>query len=113
MHNFIRTILFALSLLAVNYGCASIIVDNFSHGSNVSSEGALHQFQDVGCSSQAASFGTQNSSQTDVFDPGLIASEQCCKVCKKGQACGDSCISWEKNCHQPPGCACQGRTTAN
>lgn len=32
----------------------------------------------------------------------------CCKVCKKGQACGNSCISWDKTCHQPPGCACQG-----
>jgi hypothetical protein len=32
----------------------------------------------------------------------------CCKVCKKGKACGNSCIAREKNCHQPPGCACDG-----
>lgn len=31
---------------------------------------------------------------------------QCCKVCKKGKACGDSCISKTKTCHKPPGCAC-------
>lgn len=31
---------------------------------------------------------------------------QCCKVCKKGKACGDSCISKNKTCHKPPGCAC-------
>lgn len=32
--------------------------------------------------------------------------ESCCKVCQKGQACGNSCISRDKSCHQPPGCAC-------
>jgi hypothetical protein len=30
----------------------------------------------------------------------------CCKVCNKGKACGDSCIARDKQCHQPPGCAC-------
>lgn len=30
----------------------------------------------------------------------------CCKVCSKGYACGNSCISRNKQCHQPPGCAC-------
>jgi len=32
----------------------------------------------------------------------------CCKICKKGKACGDSCISMSYTCHQPPGCACNG-----
>ncbi len=35
-------------------------------------------------------------------------SQSCCRVCTDSQACGDSCISWDKTCHQPPGCACQG-----
>jgi len=30
----------------------------------------------------------------------------CCKHCSNSQPCGDSCISKEKTCHQPPGCAC-------
>jgi hypothetical protein len=30
----------------------------------------------------------------------------CCKVCTSGKACGDSCLSADKTCHQPPGCAC-------
>lgn len=30
----------------------------------------------------------------------------CCKVCTKGKACGNSCISRNYTCHQPPGCAC-------
>ena len=32
----------------------------------------------------------------------------CCKICRKGKACGDSCISRKYDCHQPPGCACDG-----
>ena len=29
----------------------------------------------------------------------------CCKVCKKGKACGDSCISVDKTCHRGGACA--------
>lgn len=32
----------------------------------------------------------------------------CCKVCKVGKACGDSCISKVKECHTGQGCACDG-----
>ena len=39
-----------------------------------------------------------------------IAAEEkprvCCKTCKKGKACGDSCIARLKTCQEPPGCAC-------
>lgn len=31
-----------------------------------------------------------------------------CPICKKGKACGDSCIEATDTCHQPPGCACDG-----
>jgi hypothetical protein len=34
--------------------------------------------------------------------------QACCKVCRKGKACGDTCISRDKECHVPPGCACDG-----
>jgi hypothetical protein len=30
----------------------------------------------------------------------------CCKVCDKGKACGDSCISRQYDCHKGKGCAC-------
>ncbi len=33
---------------------------------------------------------------------------QCCKVCRTGQACGNSCIPWSQACHAEVGCACQG-----
>ena len=36
------------------------------------------------------------------------ASIACCRVCKKGKACGDSCIKKTYNCSKPKGCACDG-----
>ena len=33
---------------------------------------------------------------------------ECCKICRKSKACGDSCISREKACWKGPGCACDG-----
>lgn len=35
----------------------------------------------------------------------------CCKVCTKGQACGNSCISASYTCRQGPGCACNAGET--
>ncbi len=46
--------------------------------------------------------------------PGLTAAcsdatgSGCCKVCKTGKACGDTCIAKTDTCHQPSGCACNG-----
>ncbi len=31
---------------------------------------------------------------------------RCCRICNRGRACGDGCISRERRCHRPPGCAC-------
>jgi hypothetical protein len=30
----------------------------------------------------------------------------CCKRCKKGKPCGDTCIARNKTCHVGRGCAC-------
>lgn len=38
--------------------------------------------------------------------PSCTPRSECCKVCSKGQACGNSCISRNKNCHKGRGCAC-------
>ena len=35
-----------------------------------------------------------------------LAPRECCKICRKGKACGDSCISRDKDCNKPPVCAC-------
>lgn len=33
---------------------------------------------------------------------------KCCKVCRQGKACGDSCISTSDTCTKSAGCACNG-----
>ena len=37
-----------------------------------------------------------------------IAQQACCKICSTGKACGNTCISRDKECHVGPGCACNG-----
>lgn len=39
---------------------------------------------------------------------GIAIPAACCKICRKGRACGDSCISRDRACHAGPGCACNG-----
>ncbi len=44
------------------------------------------------------------------YTPPIYESTQtsCCKICSKGKACWDSCISRSYTCHKWPGCACDG-----
>ena len=37
------------------------------------------------------------------------AQTTCCKICRTGKACGNSCINRSYNCTKPPGCACDAR----
>lgn len=39
---------------------------------------------------------------------GTAFAEGCCKTCKAGKACGDSCIARDKACKKGKGCACDG-----
>lgn len=51
----------------------------------------------------------QNCDSTiDPITGEVMLAQVCCKTCRKGKACGNSCISRDKQCHQPPGCACDG-----
>ena len=54
---------------------------------------------------QASCVSPDGSSSADSL---LADSKKCCKVCKKGKACGDSCIAKSKTCTKGPGCACNG-----
>ena len=56
--------------------------------------------------SQEASICLTTTEQ--IAAPGLLQPAACCKVCKKGKACGNSCISKSKTCRKAPGCACDG-----
>lgn len=35
-----------------------------------------------------------------------IPRSECCRVCSKGKACGNSCIKATYTCHKGRGCAC-------
>ena len=45
---------------------------------------------------------------TNVGEEGAILTAACCKICRKGKACGDTCIKRSYTCTKPPGCACDG-----
>ncbi len=47
--------------------------------------------------------------RTDLSPPRAPAQARCCKICRKGKACGNSCISRLEKCWKPPGCACDAR----
>jgi hypothetical protein len=44
----------------------------------------------------------------DSSDPSSQASGECCKICTRGKACGNTCISRDDICRVGPGCACDG-----
>lgn len=39
---------------------------------------------------------------------GTAFAQACCKICKAGKACGDTCIAKEHTCTKGQGCACNG-----
>jgi hypothetical protein len=43
-----------------------------------------------------------------LLGPAAAQGYACCKVCRAGKACGDSCIARDKTCHKGKGCACDG-----
>ncbi|MBN9886580.1 hypothetical protein [Salipiger abyssi] len=48
------------------------------------------------------------SQRIEMLGTGKPLLAACCKICRKGKACGDSCISRDKNCRKGAGCACDG-----
>lgn len=47
--------------------------------------------------------------ETSPVGDALSLAQACCKVCRKGKACGDSCIARNKTCTRPLGCACNAQ----
>jgi len=62
---------------------------------------------------KASTTQTPRVTSTSIPSPTLTpkstsGSVACCKHCGPNkQPCGDSCISKNKTCHKPPGCACR------
>lgn len=48
----------------------------------------------------------QEYQRNKIYWPTVDDTQQCCMHCTNGQACGNSCISRNVECHQPSGCAC-------
>lgn len=63
-----------------------------------------HALQDISVTDEAGCQEIIGEIPTELS----IAQGGCCKVCRKGKACGDSCISRSYNCTRPRGCACDG-----
>jgi hypothetical protein len=56
--------------------------------------------------SLAISIGLAVPAPADSIAATCVPAAQCCKICSKGQACGNTCISRTKTCHKDRGCAC-------
>jgi hypothetical protein len=70
-------------------------------------------FTFVGVAGAAVPLGSSDVASPVVasFEDGSTAqsctpAEQCCKICSKGKACGNSCIRASYTCHKGRGCAC-------
>jgi len=51
--------------------------------------------------------GTPNPSISNKSSSsGLSGGSSCCKICRTGKACGNTCISVDMQCNSGPGCAC-------
>ena len=77
-------------------------------------EAQSDQQTSVEFSSDLDSLDTQDCVDTEEANPfeasfeGEKYAQSCCKICRKGKACGNSCISRSKTCHKGKGCACDG-----
>src|SRR5262245_3341916 len=50
--------------------------------------------------------GVAIASASEMGNLACIPPEQCCRICTRGQACGNSCISAAYTCRKGRGCAC-------
>ncbi|MBN8542212.1 MAG: hypothetical protein J0L82_17605 [Deltaproteobacteria bacterium] len=66
------------------------------------------QDQQIESMLQYSSSDLNPAMESEVFKSTPKTSYSCCKVCTKGKACGDSCISRYKTCTKGVGCACDG-----
>jgi hypothetical protein len=90
----------AIALLLVGCGVTNV---NLQSDTSLSSS-----LQACGVDGGMSCSATTRSGNPFFLKASYEPSEQgyCCKVCSVGKACGDSCISRDKVCHKPSGCAC-------
>ena len=65
--------------------------------------------EDVGAEDEDVHEGEPPGTSRLAEQPDCIPADQCCRVCTKGQACGNSCISARYTCHKGRGCSCTAK----
>ena len=65
-------------------------------------------YQERGKPGEVTPRGYVAASLLKTTKPAVRRARSCCKICRKGKACGNSCISRRYTCRKPPGCACNG-----
>ncbi len=95
MLRFIGILLLALSIVAS---------PEMGHAKDVSTPTCILELESPDRASAADAWSRSEA----LKDGAKVWSAACCKVCRKGKACGDSCISKSYTCRKGPGCACDG-----
>ena len=94
--------------------CFSIVlsVSVFADGMETTPKDEINQTTIMAEAPSCESDSDQSLLPWNDFSPsdlkGTELASGCCKVCKKGKACGNSCIAKSKTCHKGRGCACDG-----
>lgn len=57
-------------------------------------------------SSSSIVFTNGSDPPQDLWSEDAAPEKRCCRVCRVGKACGNTCIARNRVCHTPPGCAC-------
>lgn len=88
-----------------------LALSSFAHSGGTNSSGCHNDYINGGyhCHKSQSISPTipVNRQLNDDLGPSRSPSS-CCKVCYRGKACGDTCISRSKICHVGVGCACDG-----
>ena len=95
--------------------CLLVLISLFSTVTFSSTVDNQTDNQNLVVESERNDFLANNTYEGSSFINELVAkssdvsfAKYCCKTCKKGKACGDSCISKTKVCYKAEGCACNG-----
>ncbi len=95
--------------------CLLVLISLFSTVTFSSTAEDQTSNQNLVVESDQNDFFANNTYEESSFINELIAkssdvsfAKYCCKTCRKGKACGDSCISKTKACYKAEGWACNG-----
>ena len=102
---FIGTLSLALIVFLSGFALAGPPQDSVAAPSALTSLEAGEAYEATDCW-EASSDNFDSISEVNL--DGAEYAQGCCKICKKGKACGNSCISRSKKCHKGRGCACDG-----